>query len=507
MVGVNKLFLTDHRHIKNETATASASTQNKNSSKTTSSWIAKGFKSEKSIFKGKIPLSKSSSKQKAPVKSENAAENSKIKAKGSGFKKTDTKKSVPYYPPRHQELALTKLDLNGKVPFKDKPDSVIVCRHLVTQRLIAQASQPDGKYRFSQDFETLEHPTLIEAAIPLKQESENLRSNITILSNEVHRVKANDLGFQLQQQFKVMVNNQEPVRLFLLSTEEHDMSMRLRVKSDANQNTKYVIEFYDPNYTATHKRVAFSDAQKIAKLDLSDFIGSKQLMQSYFPDNSEAIISLFRFPQNVEQLSKTELATPIANRALASGAPAKFSEVTPHALEFLIESGFTADLRSIKKILSVAPAEKVKILLKSVTAGLGRATVRGFSEAVSVYGEILLDALSTGKITSPEFFKILFESKANGLKSKTVNLILLNGNSQMAAVFGQIISKALDITPMSKKDLIKLLDFKNGNGENIGEAADKKGNKKTVQAYQALTDAVDIPRHLKRQAPGIKVKS
>lgn len=405
------------------------------------------------------------------------------------LKKPAINKEIPYYPSRHQDDHLTKLNLNGKVPFPNASEEAFIeCRHLVTQRVLAQANTTDGKFRVNPNFETLESRALIPELFTSQQKIEIQYENLIRQSPEVHLLNINDIGSALYEQFNKMKASEEPFRLLILNTHDHVMSLRLRIKQDKNQNTIHVVEFYDPNKTATHLRMAHSDISAIDKLKPSDLIPSAKMLNKYFPSELLSQIELAVVPKNPKLILNNRFASPLPNRALASGCPTDISEINPNIMNHLIAEGFSADLKAIKPILTKVGPQEAKALLSAQNheghPGMYSAMVKGFSESLDAYGDLLVDALSRGKLSQSEFANILLAKKASK-EEAAISIVLKNGDIKTASAYGGIIAKAIDADALSRNILLKLVDIREKEG-NIGEVAFKKGQTHIVNAYEAL---------------------
>jgi hypothetical protein len=394
-------------------------------------------------------------------------------------------KQSPYYPSRHIQAGLTEINLNGKVNFKGEEGSnPVYCRHLVTQRVSEQSKTIDGKFRLNDQNETLRSEKLISETFTSEDQIEILYENICRQSPEVHLLNVNQIGSLLVKQFRTMKQADESVRLLILNTPNHVMSLRLRIKPD---NT-HVLEFYDPNKIATHKRAAGEALSVIQQISPIELIGSAKLLNQYVPPTPGVKVELLVVPANAHNLSNTKILTPIANRSLASGSPIRPADITPVILYHLIAEGFTVDLQKIRPMLKKATAQQLQQLLPAKDdngkPALYRAFLNGDHRTIKAYGALVIDALKAGKIPEQQFVDLLL-ARENSNAPPSVIFPLQTGNQKATSAYGNIIAQAIENNLLSPKSLAKLLDIRDEKG-NIGETAFKEKQNKIVLAYEAM---------------------
>ncbi|MFN8771227.1 MAG: ShET2/EspL2 family type III secretion system effector toxin [Neisseriaceae bacterium] len=174
--------------------------------------------------------------------------------------------------------------IQNNMKAEDKHGEPIVCRQLGFEKL------RQGK-NYHTSFESSDNISKIEA----------LWNNDYDYQGIVLRADSY-LGFHIDYFGLVLsetCNNMKPKdskKLTLLS-ENHLMSIEIKYKINPK---RYIIKFYDPNYTNIHKRAVCKNIEGISKLSIHDFMGDYEL-EKYFPKYKSGMFAIYNDVNNFSQ--------------------------------------------------------------------------------------------------------------------------------------------------------------------------------------------------------------
>jgi hypothetical protein len=168
-------------------------------------------------------------------------------------------KRKPYWPARRS----TEIRLNCKADFPEKKDSKIECRHLVTQWIGMFLLSGNNKPDYAQ-LGTIE---AIQKHVPRNAEQIHIASP---RQGGPYVVSRADWGAQVAMQFESMLARKETASALETRTSGHAMAVGLKIKK-VQGRCIYVVLFYDPNRTATHRRARFDDIADVEGLDPGTF--------------------------------------------------------------------------------------------------------------------------------------------------------------------------------------------------------------------------------------------
>jgi hypothetical protein len=206
------------------------------------------------------------------------------------------------------------IHLNGKANFSRfgfSSAQFIVCRHLCVQWLIdrarSHASATESKLLQSaksaktKSFNYDNYLTTKAISKNTPAITEKYFRRIITRFNENYMIDTPCWGQFLEHQLLQIKPGEN--RHFYLTTCNHAMSLELRCKLDESGKSYYVVNFYDSNQTATHKRLILMQASHANFFKIENWISTPQ-MQSYFAELEDNPI-IFATAINPLALEKT----------------------------------------------------------------------------------------------------------------------------------------------------------------------------------------------------------
>jgi hypothetical protein len=197
--------------------------------------------------------------------------------------KPQMNKQVPYYsekPDRDNSASL-----NCQAPYPGAPqgsNEVVECRHLALTW--ASQLQATGK----PDYAAFGSKDAIRKTV--QPEAEALYSHLVTRSPDVQLVPLDQWGGFMAQQLKSLEAAGAPAAgQWLVNSGNHAMALELKVKPDSG-GMRYVARFYDPNLTATHKRVGSNSIAEFEALTITALLNNPSLQQAYFGKGSVAML-------------------------------------------------------------------------------------------------------------------------------------------------------------------------------------------------------------------------
>ncbi|EET4012380.1 ShET2/EspL2 family type III secretion system effector toxin, partial [Escherichia coli] len=197
-----------------------------------------------------------------------------INKSASNYVEYISKNNPPYLSKKRD----ASINLNGKV--SDCNGEIIWCRHIASYWSEFFCSN-SGKI----DYETFSSPQLLSKAIVIQENkgTNNIKGDVYFVENESWGSVIYNLFLQLEKENKSHTSLE-------VHSPGHAMALGIKIKND--KENKFVINFYDPNQTATHKRVFFctNNICDIINLTAYDFL-SEQCLKCY--GLKEDTLSLF----------------------------------------------------------------------------------------------------------------------------------------------------------------------------------------------------------------------
>jgi hypothetical protein len=199
-----------------------------------------------------------------------------------GALKNATKSSLYYsQKPERNQLKI----LNGRARFDNDKKDKIVCRHLTLYWLKEREFREDGKV----DYRVLGSKKLIKQSITDIEKLDKDHLQIKNFSKEINHLKCKDFGVLLSTQFEKMRDSVPPVQAkrMLVNPKGHAIGLELKIKQEADGSPAYVVNFYEPNTTASHHRIRTTDLEKIKGLSMSKLVHPIFSKVSIYKDNAE----------------------------------------------------------------------------------------------------------------------------------------------------------------------------------------------------------------------------
>jgi hypothetical protein len=356
-------------------------------------------------------------------------------------------KSIPYHsdkPGRDPAI-----DLNGRVRFANS-DETIVCRHLAMHWLKEKAQQADGKV----DYGVLGGPTALQGAVAESMEHDwNVAINA---DHESHLLDCNRFGEFIQAQFAAMAPESGPVssRGVLLLTEDHAMAAELKIKRDGDGALRYVVNFYEPNTTATHRRMRTSDLDTAGTLTVDDFINPQRDFRDKFGKDAAilAIIMPTTTAATAEAGSGT-LSPTAPGKRLRSASAAE----NTNALHMLARFNYPEDLRAVlgkianKHSADIQATQLAAPAQDGAEPGLHAAMAADYGQVTGIFSEHVLNSAS---LSSAQKVSLLVAAW-NG--STGLEQAILSGSKTAVETFA---SHVADSDALTQEQKITLLDVR-----------------------------------------------
>jgi hypothetical protein len=152
---------------------------------------------------------------------------------------------------------------------KDKYNRPVVCRHLAG--LVASKGMKDYAHILS-SVRALEREPYLASNI--------FDSRDAKISRYIAFSSIPSFGQTLQETAQQVALNREST--FILGSENHRMTLTIRHKELNNDESHYIIKFYDPNKSDIHLRAICPNLKTIDSLSLSDFLKTEEINR-YFP--------------------------------------------------------------------------------------------------------------------------------------------------------------------------------------------------------------------------------
>ncbi|WP_082568850.1 ShET2/EspL2 family type III secretion system effector toxin [Rhizobacter sp. Root1221] len=385
-------------------------------------------------------------------------------------------KHIPYY--SEKPTRLNDVSLNCEVPYPgaaEGSNEVVECRHLA----LAWAMQVDAAGK--PDYAAFSSEDAIKKTV--HPETGALFFRLTTGAPEVHLVPLEGWGQFVAQQLKSLEATGSPAaKQLLVNSDNHAMALELKVKQEPD-GPRYVANFYDPNLTAAHKRVASNSIARFETLEMIDLLNRQSLLQGYFGNESVAMV--IALPPG----GPASLPPPPGNdpeRRLAGPVPPLDESVMYPLLSF----GFAGTLRDIKDqvaaLASRDPGKAERLLAAQAgdgTPGLSMALADGHKHTVSAF----IDLVAASGLPKSAQMRLLAAPWPGG----TMDLDQALGNGRPETV--QAYLDGLDRHPLlDDRDKAELLATRGAEGRTALVHALVAGAPDTVAAMVGWIARLDI---------------
>lgn len=196
------------------------------------------------------------------------------------------------------------LNLNGQVGFQkatsaapDPEKDIIVCRHLSLQwiqdrQAWGQAKQAHpGKAAQADFYARYKSEEGLKGLVPASMDRQFEEA---LAQWPLQAVAPLTFGDFLSREFGELEVPQ--YRHFIVSSRNHAMALELRTKQRKDGSTAYVVNFYDPNRTATHRRIVVSSPDRLEGKPLEHWLSASAL-KAYGLDQAMLGVSTCPPPQ------------------------------------------------------------------------------------------------------------------------------------------------------------------------------------------------------------------
>lgn len=291
-------------------------------------------------------------------------------------------KQFPYYSEKPGRV--TDENLNGEVKFPDgghQGHDTIFCRQLAPTWALQVLTT--GK----PDYDAFRSRTALQQNVPSSMQL--LYERLLTGAPENRLVPLADWGPFAARQLRAMeAAGDTPSKVMLFSSGSHVMAMELKIKPEAS-GPRYVGNFYDPNLTAAHKRIASDDLQRFEKLRLDDLLPYPHSRDEYF--RGESVVSVTGIPPGGESAIPPLKIGGDPERRITGELPPLDETVMHH----LMSGGFAGTLRDIQPAFAEL-AKKSPYNASSLLAGragdvpgLFTAMMAGQAHVVHAFRELI----------------------------------------------------------------------------------------------------------------------
>ena len=252
-------------------------------------------------------------------------------------------------------------NLNSEVNFKSTQKPVL-CRHLAIYWL-TNRPLPDGKF----DYRAFNSKENLEKSF--SDQNYETFNYYTRNCKESHLVENDDWGKFLTKEF---VKLQQPdsasaTKRILLLTNTHAMACELKLKDVAGSNPAYVLNFYDPNCTATHRRLRTQDLAGIESVTMEKQMYGRHVIRHYYKDLPLSFA--FTIPDDMRKPPADYLpylhGEPLEGRRFMSRPAQKHYLVNPGYLMHVMGLGFSGELPAIFAAISRLPDSDSQVTVLS----------------------------------------------------------------------------------------------------------------------------------------------
>lgn len=291
-------------------------------------------------------------------------------------------KQVPYFSEKPERL--TDANLNGQVAFADggyNSHHTICCRHLAT--LWALQVLATGK----PDYAAFGTEAALKQGVSSKMQP--LYERLLTASAENHLVPLTDWGPFVSEQLRTIAASRDTAsKVTLVSSGSHVMAMNLKVKHEPD-GPLYVANFYDPNLTATHKRIASKDLGRFEKLRMDTLFKDLRSYEECF--RNQSVVSVTLLPSGGEAEIPPLRPGGDPERRLTGRHPPLDESVVHH----LMAGGFAGTLSDLlpefAELAKKTPYQASTLLAgrSDDLPGLFAASMAGQAHAVRAFGKLL----------------------------------------------------------------------------------------------------------------------
>lgn len=389
------------------------------------------------------------------------------------------RKEVPYYSKKPDRN--NRANLNCQAPYPGAPEGsneVVECRHLALTW--ASQLQATGK----PDYAAFDSKDAIRKSV--RPDAGALCFGLLTRAPDVQLVPLGQWGGFIAEQLKSLEAAGAPAaRQWLVNSGAHCMALELKVKQGSS-GVRYVARFYDPNRTATHKRMGSNSIAEFEALTVTALLNNPSWRQAYFGKESVAVV------------------TPLPPGGAASLPPARDPDrrlagpIPPldvSVMDPLLTYGFAGTLRDIKQqvveLASQSPAEAEQLLAgrgSDGSPGLSFAVADDHAHAVGAF----IDLVAASGLDKPAQMRLLAAQARQG------ELGLAEAWGKCGPEVGQAYLDALDRHPLlDASDKAQLLATSGPDRRTALVHALVSGKPGTVATLTGWIARLDVPARVR----------
>lgn len=310
-------------------------------------------------------------------------------------------KQFPYFSEKPERL--TDANLNGEVPFADggyRGHHTILCRHLASTWALQVLA--GGK----PDYSAFRDEAALQRCVP--SSAQPLYERLLTAAQENHLVPMANWGRFLALQLQALATGggEMAQKVMLFSSSSHVMAVQLKVKQDA-EGLRCVANFYDPNLTAGHKRVASGDPQRFEALRMDQVFSSHSAAKEIF--GNESVVSVTTVPSGGEAMLPRSTPGGDPERRITGQLPV----LDECVLHLLMAGGFAGTLRDLGPQLAES-AKKSPFMTSMLLAGRAADIPGLFAAAMAGQAEVFRAVRPLLELMSPDRQAWLLAAKPSG---------------------------------------------------------------------------------------------
>jgi len=208
------------------------------------------------------------------------------------------------------------------------------------------------------------------------------------------------------------------VRHFLVVSDNHAMALELQYKANKSLKPQYVVNFYDPNKTITHKRVTIGDPNQLA----GENIANRLRVDIYFGGGKHRMLTFHQI--DPPMLDREYAVSHKPNRTLTIDVTSDGITTAPILFE-LMRGNHSKELALQLDRLPEVHDQRIKVLDarasdavgNRIVGGFGHACASGATETVRLMADVILnDTLALG-LTDMEKFGLFASANKKGVTS------------------------------------------------------------------------------------------
>lgn len=296
-------------------------------------------------------------------------------------------KQFPYYSEKPGRRSSANLNCEAFFPAQQgQAKTQIICRHLAMAWLM-QHDSPAGK----PDYQALGTIDAIARHVPRSIDA--LYMSLLNRADEVHVVRHSDWGQFTVERFQALERSGASTARIFIQSQNHALAAEFRIKHTDSQAPQYVLNVYDPNVTAAHKRLSSDDLARFEEGRLQDFLKDDKWLHTYFKEADTALVAVGIPAGGMAKLSELPPAG-LVDRRVSSVLPPLDTSVI-HQLMHLGLGGTLRDLKvDLLRLAERSPQEAFELLntTREGWSGLAGAVAYEQTDSIAAFCEIVISS-------------------------------------------------------------------------------------------------------------------